>query len=547
MLCRSCRRRFPRGAPACTSCGVSRDGATETLDLVLVDGTRVPVSDEVTIGRAPGSTLQLGDPSVSRQHARISPGRRAGDPPVLVDVGSSYGTWVDGQRVDGDPVPLRDGSRVRLGDQELLVERRRAAWEARRTIVVPKGASLVLPRPSTTQFGPSPRLRSGYALKRLGASEGPRRWVLRDLVGDDFVRLDDDDAKLLQLLDGARPLSDLVREAEQQLGASGPARLARLLADLGERGLLAASDEPTGMAAAKPRALERLLQPRERVWLGAGEWFQRLYARGGWLLFTGPALAAIALVAAIGIGAFAYLVVARYGTPFVVANKIGLGGIVFLLGRAGLVAAHETAHGLTMASFGRRAGKAGLKVLLVFPYAFVDTSEAWFEPRRRRIAVSAAGPVSDLTLGGAFALACLALPAGSVRDVCFQLAFAAYLGALFNLNPLLQRDGYQILSDLLREPGLRRRALQQLRQRLSGRPTSRSGVLGIYATFALAWMVVAAVFAAGMSLRYATALSALVPPVVVWLLLAGLWTALFTPVAALVLPALRERRRPAGA
>ena len=55
-----------------------------------------------------------------------------------------------------------------------------------------------------------------------------------------------------------------------------------------------------------------------------------------------------------GLGAFAYLIVGRYGTPFVVAQRIGLGALVFLLGRFAVVAVHETAHGLAMASFGRR-------------------------------------------------------------------------------------------------------------------------------------------------------------------------------------------------
>ena len=34
-------------------------------------------------------------------------------------------------------------------------------------------------------------------------------------------------------------------------------------------------------------------------------------------------------------------------TPFVVASKVGLGGLVFLLGRFVVVAVHELAHGLT--------------------------------------------------------------------------------------------------------------------------------------------------------------------------------------------------------
>ena len=171
---------------------------------------------------------------------------------------------------------------------------------------------------------------------------------------------------------------------------------------------------------------------------------------------------AIAVLFVAGLAVFPYLVVGALRDAVRRGAEDRHRGLVFLLGRFAVVAVHETAHGLTMASFGRRVRKAGLKLLLVFPYAFVDTSEAWFEPRRRRIAISAAGPVSDLSLGALFALCCLALPAGTLRDIFFQLAFAAYLGAFFNLNPFVERDGYQILVDLLREPGLRRRAREQL-------------------------------------------------------------------------------------
>jgi Zn-dependent protease len=551
MLCPSCRRQVPRRASFCPTCGAPRNGAAPTLELVLPDGTGVPLLEEITIGRAPGNTIELADQSVSRHHARISPAAGEDGSPLVVDAGSSYGTWLDGQRVTRAS-PLVAGSRLRLGDQELLVERPRGEWEAGRTIVVPAGQSLVLPSAggeagliaTATRFGDRPRLRSGYALKRLDASEGTRRWVLRDLVGEKFIALTDDDAALLSLLDGTRSLAELVREAETRLGANGAGRLAQLLAELGERGLLAGSEVALSENEPAAHGLQRLLRPRQRAWPGAGDWFTRLYERGGWRLFTRTAFGLIALLVAAGIPVYGYLIAARYGTPFVVARKIGLGGLVLVLGRFALVTAHETAHGLTMASFGRRVQSAGLRLLLIFPYAYVDTSEAWFEPRRRRIAVSSAGPVSDLTFGGTFALICLALPSGLVRDVFFQLAFAAYLGALFNLNPLLERDGYQILGDFLRQPDLRRRSILQLRRRLSGRAeASDSRVLGRYGLFALGWTAVAAVFAGAMSLRYEQVLAALVPSPAAWALLAALWLTLFTPMFAIVVPALRERRR----
>jgi putative peptide zinc metalloprotease protein len=246
--------------------------------------------------------------------------------------------------------------------------------------------------------------------------------------------------------------------------------------------------------------------------------------------------------------AFVYLVAGRYGTPFVVAKHLGIGGLVFLLGRFALAAVHETAHGLTMASFGRHVDRAGLKLLFIFPYAFVDTSEAWFEPRRRRIAISGAGAVSDFTLAGLFSLICFALPPSTIRDICFQVAFAGYIGALFNLNPFIERDGYHILVDWLREPGLRRRAREQFARRLSGKKVEGdSPVLARYSLFGLGWSFMAAFFAIGMSLRYKSILDSLAPAWIVWTVMATIWVALFIPVLVVTVKPLLERVRGATA
>jgi putative peptide zinc metalloprotease protein len=500
---------------------------------VLADATRVPVVSEMTIGRAPGVSLVLSDPSVSRVHARISADA------VLEDAGSSHGTWLDGVRVTG-PAPLRDGAKIRLGDAELRVERRREEAEAGRTIVVRAGASVMVPSvgspavsgASATQFGLRPRVRSGYALKRLDASEGPRRWVLRDERTGKFLRLSDNDAWVFERLDGTQSLIELIGMCEQRYGPAGPARLARLLSDLGERGFLAGVEGGQPVAEQPLGFWRRLLKPREKVFTGLGGFIERVYRAGGWVFFTRPVLYALAALSVVGLITFVYLIVGRYGTPFVVAKKFGLGGLVFLLGRFAVVAVHELAHALTMASFGRRIQRAGFKLIFIFPYAFVDTSEAWFEGRRRRIAVSAAGPVSDFSIGALFSLCALLLPAGTVREIFFNLAFAAYVGALFNLNPFIERDGYHMLVDWLDEPGLRRRAKAQLERRLRGEgaPTD-SPVLARYSLWGIGWSVLAAGFAIVMSLRYEQRfLEAGAPKAAVYGVMITLWIGAFLPV-----------------
>lgn len=73
---------------------------------------------EYRIGRSSGSDIVLADPSVSGQHAKLSP---RGDSFVLEDLGSTNGTTVNGQAVTA-PRPLRSGDVLGIGDAVLRYE-----------------------------------------------------------------------------------------------------------------------------------------------------------------------------------------------------------------------------------------------------------------------------------------------------------------------------------------------------------------------------------------------------------------------------------------
>lgn len=534
---------------ACAVCGTPLYEALYPVELVFADGTRLPLSGSLTIGRAAENDIRIDHPSVSRRHARVWFDAAGAH---VADVGSSHGTFVDGERLDAD-AQLKDGAKIRLGDVELRAERRRSNEEAGRTLVVRAGASVLMPsvgggdvEAAGTSFGFRPRVRSGWALKRLPASEGDRRWVLKDLADGGFMRMTDDEAALFQLLDGRRGLPDLVAEAERRFGGGGTGRLAGLLAGLAEHGLLeGAARDAEAEAPAPTGRLASLFRPRSRTVEGASRFFERVYRSGGFILFTRTALVLDGAVALVGATAFAWLVFGRYGTPFVVAKKVGLGGLVFLIGRFVVVAFHELAHGLLLTAYGRRVDRAGFKVVLVFPYVFVDTSDAWFEPRQRRVAVSAAGPASDLVLGGVFSLAAAFVGGGTVRDIFFQLAFAAYVGAIFNLNPLLDRDGYNMLVDGLGEPALRTRSRTWIVAKLSGRATAPAGrAVAIYAVVAVVWSFVAVLFGIVLSLRYYGQLKMIVPPAILWGVFGTFYALMFLPaVLSLVRPLLLRRKR----
>ena len=79
--------------------------------LVLPTGEQIVLTEYlVTFGRLPECTISFDDSNVSRQHAEIRP---EGDGFVLIDLGSTNGTKVNGGRVTRHR--LVDGDRITLG------------------------------------------------------------------------------------------------------------------------------------------------------------------------------------------------------------------------------------------------------------------------------------------------------------------------------------------------------------------------------------------------------------------------------------------------
>ena len=223
--------------------------------------------------------------------------------------------------------------------------------------------------------------------------------MLRDLREGTFLRMSEHDAQLVELLDGKRTVAELLVEASNRLGPSGAGRLARLVADFGERGMLDGV-APTPVPQEEPGFFARAFKTREKTIGWIPEYFKTAYRHWGRLFFSPLMVTCLVLLSLAGLVVFSYLVGARYGTPFVVAHRLILGGLVFLAGRFAIVMVHELAHGLALAHYGRSTDRAGFRLLWIFPYAFVDSSEAYFESRTHRIVISAAGPLDGFFAGG---------------------------------------------------------------------------------------------------------------------------------------------------
>jgi FHA domain/FhaA, N-terminal domain len=113
------RASVPLGAIAIEVGGATNQRVTFCLRMVKgvpPDGV-YSIQEKARIGRSEESEIVLVDPSVSRSHAVVE---ICGGEPVVRDVGSTNGTYVNGRRVRSQP--LRDGDELLFGDTKMRFE-----------------------------------------------------------------------------------------------------------------------------------------------------------------------------------------------------------------------------------------------------------------------------------------------------------------------------------------------------------------------------------------------------------------------------------------
>lgn len=104
--------------------GQRRDTALWSVDVEKgarsLRGLHVDILGPVVVGRSPSSDIVIDEPYVSATHARFT---LQGPAIVLEDLESTNGTLVNGHPIS-QPVTLRDGDDVQVGDTVMRVSRR---------------------------------------------------------------------------------------------------------------------------------------------------------------------------------------------------------------------------------------------------------------------------------------------------------------------------------------------------------------------------------------------------------------------------------------
>ncbi len=321
----------------------------------------------------------------------------------------------------------------------------------------------------------------------------------RDLL---HYRLEPGDVETLKLMDGNRTVKEIVVERFQESGDLELSSVVELVQLLYKGNFLdrrysdvpaavkAAMADPGSMARRKAREFATTLSID---WAGADRlvrWFHDRLLR--WI-FTRPGCIVSGAFAVAGFVAF--VSVERSGRFSLTAESPAVQSLI-LLGLSYLLTfAHELGHALVLVHYGRRVKSAGFMIYFGSPAFFVESSDALMLERPQRIAQSFGGPYAEMILAGAASLAVWAFPASSLSGTLYKFALLNYFVLFLNLVPLLELDGYWILSDLIDVPDLRPMSMSFVQHDLWHKLRKRERFskqeigLGLYAVMGIAFTI----------------------------------------------------------
>lgn len=321
--------------------------------------------------------------------------------------------------------------------------------------------------------GARPQLRDDIEVARFPLRDGGAEITVHNPRDRVYYRLTEAEADLLPRLDGSRTVADLVAEELASSGDLDSATVSDLVRLLQRGGFLA--DDYVDVTASLARAVDRAgagwrgrvaeaVRTFDVQWRGADAAMQWLYRRVLHTLFTPAGKVAAALV---GFGGFAAFIVVTESHDFSPAPR-SLGLAVLLLFVLDMISVfiHETGHAMVLMHHGRRVNGAGFRLYFGTPAFYIESTDALMLGQRQRLWQSFAGPGFQAMATGVVSIGLLAFSDGGLSPLLWRFCALSYFTALLNLIPLLELDGYWILSDALRVRDLRPRSLAFVRRDL---------------------------------------------------------------------------------
>lgn len=314
-----------------------------------------------------------------------------------------------------------------------------------------------------------PRLHPGVEVKTFRLRWGNDYAMVSSPDRDMHYRLEPWEAEILELMDGTRTVKEIVVERFRESGDMELAGLADLVEQLRAGNFLDVRyvDVPKALRGAiQPvtgaRALARqFAKTLSLEWQGAHRLVAWFY-RNGLKWFFNPVALTLGILASLG-GFAAFVAVYRTGRFSLSAGDAAAASLILLAMNYVLTFVHELAHAVVLVHHGRRVKSAGFMIYFGSPAFFVDSSDGLMMERGQRIMQAFGGPFAELVIAGAASFAAWTAPDAWAAPILYKFALLNYFVIFLNLVPMLELDGYFVLSDLIQVPDLRPRSLQFIR------------------------------------------------------------------------------------
>jgi putative peptide zinc metalloprotease protein len=313
-----------------------------------------------------------------------------------------------------------------------------------------------------------PRKVDGVVERRFESDREGVYYIIKNPLAGTYLKLTDKDYYLWKLMDGTNSVRDLVIAYFTEYKSFAFARVDSLIDQLRSNSFL--SDQPVNTFGNLKNLMNKSLNHNtDKFWdfflnkqfmlCNMDNYISKAYDMIGWIFFTKPMKILYLILS--GFGTFFFIKQLNSGAYSILRmwDSYSLGLLTVLLIYTVIIMIHETAHAFAIKSYGRHVRGGGLVVYFGIPAFFVDTMDIWMEPRRARMAVSWAGPYSQLISGGFCATISAFFPGTFASSLLFRFAFFSYMSFFINITPLLELDGYFILIDWLEIPFLRQKSL----------------------------------------------------------------------------------------
>lgn len=308
---------------------------------------------------------------------------------------------------------------------------------------------------------------------------GRSYWVVKEPIGLNYYRFQDEEYAILQMLDGNTSLDEIKERFEAEFPPQKITleELQQFLGMLHRSGLVVAAVPGQGKELRKRRderrrkeiigAMSNILCIRFKGF-DPERMLNWLYPKVRWLF--SPVVMTLCLVMAVTALTLVLVQfdVFRSKLPafhqfFSPTNALWMAVVLGLT-----KVFHEFGHGLTCKHFGGECHEMGVMILVLTPCLYCNVSDSWMLPNKwQRAAIGAAGIFVEVTLASICTFIWWFTEPGLLNHLCLNVMFISSVSTvLFNANPLLRYDGYYILSDLAEIPNLRQKATSILSRKM---------------------------------------------------------------------------------